>query len=141
MKKLFLFTAFILVSMTNFAQDTPRSKEEESNNSLEQGKLKADNGDWKGALNDYANAVAYNPRNGAAFYQSGVARENLKDYRGALVDFSKAIYFNNSDGASYYERGMCFHLIGNKEKSCFDFLKASEFCYNDATVAIQNYCN
>lgn len=141
MKKLILFTAFVLISLANLAQDQPKSREEESNISLEQGNAKANNGDWKGALNDYTNAIAYNPKNALAFYHSGIARENLKDYRGAIVDFSKAIYYNNSDGASYYERGICYHTIGNKEKSCFDLVKPSEFGYNDASLAIQNYCN
>ncbi len=141
MKKIFLSTVFLLLSILSFAQNQPKSREEESVSSLEQGILKADNGDWKGALNDYANAIAYNPKNASAYYRCGIARENLKDYRNAIVDFSKAIYYNNSDGASFYERGICYYTIGNKEKCCQDLVKSSGLGNNDANLAIQNYCN
>lgn len=141
MKKLFLFIAFVLVTFISQAQDQPKSREEESTSALEQGIAKADNNDWKGALNDYSNAIAYNPKNALAYYRSGIARENLKDYRGAIVDFSKAIYLNNADGASYYERGICYHTLGNKEKCCFDLVKSSGLGYSDADLAVQNYCN
>lgn len=141
MKKLLLFTAFILVSHAIFAQSVPKTKEEESDSSIELGKIKASNGDWKGALNDYTNAIGYYPKNGLAYFYSGQAKQNLKDYRAALVDFSKAIYFNNSDATSFYGRGMCYILLGNKQKGCFDLSKASELGNIDANQAIQDYCN
>lgn len=141
MKKLFLFTAFILVSHTIFAQSVSKTKEEESDLSIELGNIKANNGDWKGALNDYTNAIGYSPKNGLAYFHSGRAKQNLKEYRAALTDFSKAIYFNNSDAASYYGRGLCYILTGNNQKGCFDLSKASELGNADANQAIQNYCN
>lgn len=141
MKKLFLFIAFILVSHAIFAQSVPKSREEESESSIELGNIKANNGDWKGALNDYTNAIGYYPKNGSAYFHSGQAKQNLKDYRAALVDFSKAIYFNNSDAASYYGRGLCYILLSNKQKGCFDLSKASELGNTDANQAIQDYCN
>lgn len=143
MKQIFLFTAFILLSQAIFAQTASKTKtkEEESASSIELGNIKAGNGDWKGALDDYTNALGYYPQNGPAYFHSGLAKQNLKEYRAAIIDFSKAIYFNNSDGASYYGRGVCYILIGNKQKCCFDLSKASELGYNDANQAIQNYCN
>lgn len=141
MKKLFLFAAFILISDAIFAQSVPKSREEESDSSIEQGNVKANNGDWKGALSDYTNAIGYYPKNGLAYFHSGQAKLNLKDYRAALVDFSKAIYFNNSDAGSYYGRGMCYILMNNKQKGCFDLSKASELGNTEANQAIQDYCN
>ncbi|MES2284793.1 MAG: hypothetical protein V4547_03825 [Bacteroidota bacterium] len=141
MKKNFLFAAFLLVSQSIFAQSLPKTKEEESNSSIELGNIKANNGDWKGALNDYTNAIGYDPKSGSAYFHSGLAKQNLKDYRAALTDFSKAIYFNNSDAASYYGRGLCYILMGSNQKGCFDLSKASELGNADANQAIQNYCN
>ncbi|MCE9538558.1 MAG: hypothetical protein K8R85_04990 [Bacteroidetes bacterium] len=141
MKKHFLFIAFLLVSQIIFAQSVSKTKQEEAESSIELGNIKANNGDWKGALNDYTNAIGYDPKNGLAYFNSALAKQNLKDYRAALIDFSKAIYFNNSDAASYYGRGLCYILMGNNQKGCFDLSKASELGNADANQAIQNYCN
>jgi tetratricopeptide (TPR) repeat protein len=141
MKKFFLSTIFVLLSFLCFAQLAAKTKEEESEASIELGNIKADNGDWKGALDDYTNAIGYFPKNGLAYYHIGLAQQNLKEYPSAIANFSKAIYLNRSDAASYYGRGVCYYLIGNKQKCCFDLSKASELGYNDANQAIQNYCN
>ncbi|MES2592748.1 MAG: tetratricopeptide repeat protein [Bacteroidota bacterium] len=140
MKHFFLITLFTFISYMNVAQ-TVRTAEEESSLSIDLGNAKADNGDWKGALNDYVNAIGYDSKNAKAYFCSGLARQNLKDYRTAIADFSKAIYFNHSDAASYYGRGICYYMLSNKSKCCFDLSKASELGFNDANQAIQNYCN
>lgn len=140
MKHFFLITLFTFISYINFAQN-PRTKQEESSLSIEHGNAKAENGDWKGALNDYTNAIGYDSKSAIAYFHSGLARQNLQDYRTAIADFSKAIYYNHSDAASYYGRGICYYMLSNKVKCCFDLSKASELGYNDANQAIQNYCN
>ena len=141
MKQLFIFLTFVLVSIVCPAQTTLKSAEEESALSIDQGNIKAENGDWKGALEDYTNAIGYYPKNGSAYFHSGFAKQNLMNYQAAISDFSRAIYFNNADAASFYGRGICYILSGNKQKGCFDLNKASEFGNNDANQAIQNYCN
>jgi len=141
MKQLFLYIALILASVAGYAQTNLKTPEEESNSSIEMGNIKAENGDWKGALNDYTNAIGYNPKNEIAYFHSGIAKQNLRDYRAAIVDFSRALYFNNSDAEAYFARGICYYLIGNKQKCCFDLTKALEFGKSEANLEIQNYCN
>ena len=135
--------ALILITsaLTINAQTNSKSPEELSNDAIEQGNGKAESNNWQGALSDYTNAISYNGKNAVAFNKRGVARQNLRDYRGAIMDFSKAIYLNNSDGASYYGRGMCYYMLGQKQKCCLEFTRATEYGYNDAYQAIQNYCN
>lgn len=141
MKKIIVLSTFIVLSFAALAQEQSKTREEEAQSCIEKGNAKADNGDWKGALNEYNNAVGFNPRNAEAYYHRAQAAQNLKDYRSAINDYSKAIYLNNSDGNSYYGRGMCYYELGRKNDCCIDLSKASGLGNSDAGTAMMNICN
>ncbi|MCW3102121.1 MAG: hypothetical protein JWO09_561 [Bacteroidetes bacterium] len=141
MKKLFFITAWLLLSAASFSQEIQKSHPEEAKACIEKGNAMADNGDWKSALNEYNNAVGFDPKNAEAYYRRALASQNLKDYRSAINDYSRAIYFNDSDGNAYYGRGICFYELGRKKDCCIDLSKASGLGNSDAATAMMNYCN
>jgi Tfp pilus assembly protein PilF len=141
MKKIFFFTFFTISSFLSSAQETGRSREEESNVSLEKGKAMENNGDWKNALQEFNNAVGYDPRNAEAYYHRALAFQNMKDYRAAINDYSRAISLNSNDGNAFYGRGICLYEIGRKKDACIDLSKASGLGNNDASTVMMNYCN
>ncbi len=49
-----------------------------------------------------------------AYYNRGLAYENLDNYEKAIADFSKAIAFNPDDADSYLYRGIDKTRIGDK---------------------------
>jgi Tfp pilus assembly protein PilF len=140
MKKLFLFT-FFLASYTAIAQESNKTRQQEATECVERGNLKAESGDWKAALNEYNNAVGFDPKNADAYYYRALAAQNLKDYRNAVNDYSRAISLDNSNGNYFYGRGMCFYELGRKNDCCIDLSKASGLGVTDAGTAMMNYCN
>jgi tetratricopeptide (TPR) repeat protein len=138
---------FVLLSINKIqAQDAKQSPEEISINLVNQGQEKANTNNWTDAITDYNNAIVSFPKNTLAYYYRATARYNLKDYRGAIMDYSKAIYLDGSNNTaagsgSYYGRGMCYYSLGMKDKACIDLIKANDLGFQDASNAIQNYCN
>lgn len=141
MKNLFLIPVLLLMSLISNAQETTRTRAEEAQICMDKGNAMAENGDWKNALQQYNNAVGYDPKNGDAYYHRALASQNLRDFRAAVMDYSKAIYLDNNNANAYYGRGMCFHEMGRKNDSCIDFSKASGLGNNDAATAMMNFCN
>lgn len=142
MKDIFLLALFLFTF--NLLAQNDMSSEEAALALQEQGLEKAAKSDWTGAIADYTNALSKDPKNVTAYYYRAIARKSIKDYRGAVADYSKAIYLNKDDSiiaASYYERGECYYSLGNRSNACMDFNKASGIGHQDATIAVQNYCN
>ena len=59
--------------------------------SLASGAVKAGAGDWDGAIADFTQAIALNPRNVRAYACRGYAKEKEGDWAGAVADCSRAI--------------------------------------------------
>lgn len=142
MKKLVLLSLLVL-TLSTYAQEGV-SSEKYSKALLEQGLEKNSKSDWTGAITDFTNAITQDPKNVLVYYYRAIARNNIKDYRGAIADYSKAIYLIKEDSiiaAAYYGRGESYYSIGNRSNACMDFNKASGFGHQEATTAVQNYCN
>ena len=61
-----------------------------------------------------------------AYYNSGLAKSQLKDYQGAIVDYTKAIELMPEFAKAYYIRGATCLLIGQKTNAQSDFTRAIE---------------
>jgi Flp pilus assembly protein TadD len=71
------------------------------------GKDKDDKGDFRGALADYNQAIALNPKNSLAYNKRGILKENkLNDVQGALFDYNQAIVLNPKLFQAYNNRGV-----------------------------------
>ncbi len=59
---------------------------------------KQNQGDYKGALSDYAQAIKLKPDYADVFYNGGLARLALSDKQGAITDFKKAVDLYGKQG-------------------------------------------
>ena len=122
------------------------------------------NGDIQAALNEYNDAIKYNPshrrqasRRGVRvkfkplcleiereqFYlERGMIHHQKGDYQEAFEDYSIAIDKNPRFGKAYYQRGVTLAAIGANYEACQDFLKAYELGGNsEALNGIHKSCD
>src|SRR5262249_47796021 len=75
---------------------------------MNRGTQKEGRQDYRGAIEDYTQALRFNPDLAEAYYNRGVARAALEDRQGALEDYTQAIRFNADFALAYGNRGaMC----------------------------------
>ena len=52
--------------------------------------------DYKGAIEDYSEAIRLKPDYAVAYYNRGNSKYSLQDYKGAIEDYSEAIRLNQT---------------------------------------------
>ncbi len=68
---------------------------------------KNEKGDFRGALADYNQAIALNPKNSIAYNNRGFLKsQKLNDVQGALSDYNQAIALNPKNSVAYNNRGL-----------------------------------
>ncbi|MGD1008267.1 MAG: trypsin-like peptidase domain-containing protein, partial [Ignavibacteriaceae bacterium] len=87
---------------TNYLIKYPNDANAYSNRGI----AKADLEDYRGAIQDYNQAIEINPNYAGAYYNRGIAKADLEDYRGAIQDYNQAIEINPNDANAYYNRGI-----------------------------------
>jgi tetratricopeptide (TPR) repeat protein len=70
---------------------------------------KSDKGDFQGALADYNQAIALNPKYTYAYINRGSLKDDLNDVQGALADYNQAIVLDPKDADAYNGRGYVKH--------------------------------
>ena len=55
------------------------------------GSERAQNGDYRGALEDFNRAIVLNPTNAIIYHNRGVVHRNITNYPHAIFDFDTAI--------------------------------------------------
>lgn len=85
------------------------------------------NGDYDGALSDYAAAEKLNDQEGAVYLNRGAALIYQKNFSDALAPLDRAIELETQDiYAAYYNRAIARENTGDVEGAYFDFKKALE---------------
>ena len=82
----------------------PRQRKAEDFISL--GGAKANRKDYQGAIADYTQAVQISPNNPDAYYQRGVANNQLNNYQAALEDFNQVLRLSPKNTFAYAQRGL-----------------------------------
>ena len=100
---------------------------------------KADNGDLKGALQDYTESIKNNPNQVILYQKRAYIKGFLKDYKGAIDDYSSAISINdknlklnNIKSKLFLERGLNKFLIKDDDGAIDDYTLAIKFDENNA---------
>jgi tetratricopeptide (TPR) repeat protein len=86
-----------------------------------------DVGDYKGAIEDYTQALKKNPQDIQIFYHRANARYDLGDYEEAIKDYTQVIQVNSHDADAYFNRGQAHLNLGNKQEALEDFQRAADF--------------
>ncbi len=75
----------------------------------EQGKIKAQQQNYRGAIADFSKAIQLNPNQADFYYQRGLILAELEAQEGAIQDFDAAILLNPNHAWAYFHRaGVAF---------------------------------
>ncbi len=98
-----------------------------------EGLEKYNNKDFRGAIEDYNQAIKINPNNVDAYYNQGLAHYALGDNQAAIEDYNQAIKINPNDADTYYNQGLAHYALGDNQAAIED--------YNQAIKINPNYAN
>jgi tetratricopeptide (TPR) repeat protein len=102
-------------AQNNYSQ-TPVSTTaiDEATKLLEQGKIKAQQQNYRGAIADFTKAIQLNPNQADFYYQRGLILAELEAQEGAIQDFDAAILRNPNHAWAYFHRaGVSFGFGSN----------------------------
>jgi len=88
---------------------------------IREGIKKYDRQDFRGAIEDYDQAIQINPKHALAYYNRGNARYELGNYLLAIEDYTQAIKFNPNYVNAYYNRGNTRSKLGDKQAAIEDY--------------------
>ncbi len=100
------------------------------------GNAKFKSKDYKGAINDYTNAIILNPKDEQAFFNRGLAKSDLKDYQGAIDDYTNAIKLNPRNSDTYLFRALSKHDLKDYQSAIADYTNALKFNPKDKKVYV-----
>lgn len=80
--------------------------------------------DLKGAISDYDQAIALQPKSAKAYMQRGTANCIGENYEAALSDFNTAISLGENSADVYRSRGGAEEQLGKKAEAIADLTKA-----------------
>jgi tetratricopeptide (TPR) repeat protein len=83
--------------------------------------LKAQQGDYDGALADLDKAIKRDPNSTLAYYNRGTVRLAQEDYAGAIAAFDKAISLKANDEVTYNNRGLAYEKKGKLDEAIADY--------------------
>jgi tetratricopeptide (TPR) repeat protein len=99
----------------------------------ERGGIKSKEGDMKGALADYLNALRIRPL-GRYYYGLAATKMRMQDYKNALIDYSIGIQMDTNNGEGYYYRACLFNNMKDYKSALLDYNRALQFNPNDAVI-------
>ncbi len=105
--------------------------------------LRLQKNDFKGALEDYDEAVRLEPNQEENYINRGLVKEKMKDFQGALNDFSKAITLNEKNDKAWVCRGNIMSKLNRWTEAIEDYSVAitlnSEYglAYYNRSIAYQ----
>ena len=96
------------------------------------GNIKYRSGDYKGALDDYTQALHLKPDDTEAYYNRGTAKIKLGQHFAAIQDFDMAIQLEPDLAEAYYNRGTAKQNLGQHFAAIQDFDMAIQLEPDDA---------
>lgn len=98
------------------------------------GLMKQESKDFKGAYEDFTEAINKNPKNSKIYNNRGITKSKIHDYKEAIENYNKAIKLNPNESIYYYNRGLAWYHLNAPENAIPDFNKAIELNPNYTNV-------
>nr|WP_315140428.1 FISUMP domain-containing protein [uncultured Flavobacterium sp.] len=130
-----------LVKDIDVAPVVQEKKGPTAQNYCDNGLSKINSKDFKGAIEDYSNAIQLSPNCDFCYQYRGFAEGELKDYNKAILDYKKAIGLSDGNldfiSSCQLNMGITYIIIGKKNEGCV-FLNES---LSNGNKQAQNYIN
>jgi len=108
------------------------------------GLAKQSMGDLDGAILDYNQAVALDPKSVEVFYRRGLARQTKGDFDGAVADYTEVLTLDPKQADAYSNRGFVKQAQGDLDGALADYAQAllinpkiSVAYYNEGLIEVQ----
>lgn len=88
---------------------------------FEEGVMREEIGDNRGAINAFSSAIALNPAFGLAYYKRGMAHAQQGNLNDGLHDLSAALRLNPEHINIYYNRAFIFEVMGRINEALADY--------------------
>jgi len=79
--------------------------------------------------------IRINPNYAEAYYNRGIAYQNLGEKQGAIGDYTEAIRINPSYADAYYNRALIRADLGDKKGGVEDLREAAKFFFEEGDIA------
>ncbi len=99
---------------------------------LDNGNAKFNQKDYTGAIADYTQAIALDPKFAPAYNNRGIAKRQLQDYTGAIADYTQAIELDPKLALAYNNRGLAKRYLKDDTGAIADYTQAIEIDSNYA---------
>jgi serine/threonine-protein kinase len=96
----------------------------EASESFKQGLNKFHRGDYRGAIQDFNQALRFNADFAEVYYYRGMSRYKKGDYLGAINDYSQVLRVNPHNAEAYNERGFVRAVLGDRWGAMQDYNQA-----------------
>lgn len=142
MKILAYLLLFVLTNYTVYSQENSGSFESPDKRNLKAdeyykfGNEKLYDGDYKGAIIYYDEAIKLSPKVASYYIQRAQAKELAKQETAALTDYEIAIRVDPENPNTYFKRGLLYHNRKNYETAIIDFSRLIEGESIEETKAI-----
>lgn len=111
----FIAAAGDLTQLEARLEDSLRKRPEDPLALNWRGRLKLDALDFRGAVEDFSEAIRLDPKLAAAWYNRGNARLDLGDYQAALLDLGEAARLDASLVGAPYSAGLVKQALGDHQ--------------------------
>ena len=147
-----LFIGFNVLDNNNFLDEiTSKTKKKSFKYYWDDGVKKAENEDFKSAIEAFTKAIDNYPDHQATpgtYFARGIAKNKIKEFYGAINDFTTSIELGRKQGSgpsvlktSYNSRGNSKALLGDMDGACEDWKIARSYGFNELDNLIKKYCN
>lgn len=99
------------------------------------GVVLAQQGNLKGAIDNFDRALYFDANFVDAYYNRGKARTELQNFQGAIADYNQAIKLDPNLPEAYGNRGFLRARLGNKQKGLEDLQQAAKLFLDSGNMA------
>ncbi|WP_292577417.1 tetratricopeptide repeat protein, partial [Mesorhizobium sp.] len=115
-----------IAACTAIAEDDTQAERQRIKAYFYRGSARDDKEDWDGAIADYNQAIALDPKATSALFNRGTDWSNRGDYDRAIADFNIVISLEPSASDAFSSRGSAFLRKGKIDAAMLDFQQAIE---------------
>ena len=136
-KRLYILTAFLLFSSSNFALSQTSSTH---NTYYDSAITLLINGDYDNALSSINKAIKINPTNADSYYIRGNVYQKKANYLYAIRDYQKAIKLNPNHIDATIKCGVSYSKMNDKATACIYIKRACDMGNKDGCNIFYKFC-